>query len=42
MKKGEIIEGVVTGYEFPNKGVIVVDDVKVYIKNVLQTHIKVQ
>lgn len=35
MKKGEIIEGLVTGYEFPNKGVIVVDDVKVYIKNVL-------
>ena len=35
MKKGDICEGIVTGYEFPNKGIIINEDVKVTVKNVL-------
>lgn len=35
MKKGDVCEGTVTGYEFPNKGIIFNEDVKVTVKNVL-------
>ena len=35
MKKGDICEGIVKDYEFPNKGIIFYDDVKVTVKNVL-------
>ena len=35
MKKGEIYEGIVSEYEFPNKGIVVMDDYKITVKNVL-------
>lgn len=35
MKKGDICEGIVTEYEFPNKGILINDDIKVTVKNVL-------
>lgn len=35
MKKGEIYEAVVSEYEFPNKGIVIIDDYKITIKNVL-------
>lgn len=35
MKKGEIYSGIVTDYQFPNKGIIEEDDVKVIVKNAI-------
>lgn len=35
MKKGEIYEGVVTSYEFPNKGIVNEEDLKITVKNSL-------
>ncbi len=35
MKKGEIYEGLVSSYEFPNKGIIVEDGLKITVKNTL-------
>lgn len=33
MKKGEIVEGIITQVDFPNKGRMVVDDAEVMVKN---------
>ena len=33
MKKGEIYEGVIEKVDFPNKGIVMVDDQKVIVKN---------
>ncbi len=35
MKKGEIYSGIVTDYHFPNKGIIIEDNVKVTVKNAI-------
>ncbi|WP_167959283.1 23S rRNA (uracil(1939)-C(5))-methyltransferase RlmD [Anaerosporobacter faecicola] len=35
MKKGEIYEGVVERIDFPNKGIVTIDDTKITIKNAL-------
>lgn len=35
MKKGQILEGTVERIDFPNKGIIVIDDQKVIVKNAL-------
>ncbi|MBE5936615.1 MAG: 23S rRNA (uracil(1939)-C(5))-methyltransferase RlmD [Lachnospiraceae bacterium] len=35
MKKGEIYEAVVDSYEFPNKGIIHMEDTKIIVKNTL-------
>ena len=36
MKKGQIFEGIVETIEFPNKGIITVEDRKITVKNVLK------
>jgi 23S rRNA (uracil-5-)-methyltransferase RumA len=36
MKKGQIYEGIVEKINFPNKGVIIVDDKKVIVKNAIE------
>ena len=36
MKKGQIFEGVVEIIEFPNKGIVTVEDRKIIVKNVLK------
>ena len=33
MKKGEIYEGVIEKVDFPNKGIVMVDEQKVTVKN---------
>ena len=33
MKKGEIYEGVIEKVDFPNKGIVMVDEQKVYRKD---------
>lgn len=35
MKKGEIIEGIIEKIEFPNKGVMTVEDKKIFVKNTI-------
>ena len=35
MKKGQIFEGIVEGLDFPNKGIVVVEDRKVVVKNTI-------
>ena len=35
MKKGEIYEGIVEKIEFPNKGILHIEDEKVIVKNAL-------
>ena len=35
MKKGEIYEGIVERIDFPNKGIVTVDGVRVTVKNAL-------
>lgn len=35
MKKGEIYEGIVEKTEFPNKGIVTVEDRRVAVKNTL-------
>lgn len=36
MKKGEVIEGIVEYVEFPNKGIIKIEDKKIIVKNVIK------
>ena len=36
MKKGDIFEGNVVKTEFPNKGIIYIDDKKIIVKNALE------
>lgn len=36
MKKGDILEGIVTKTEFPNKGIVKIDDYKITVKNALE------
>ena len=35
MKKGEIVEGVIERIQFPNKGIMSVEDTKVIVKNTI-------
>ena len=35
MKKGEIYEGIVDDFDFPNKGILLIDGEKVSVKNAL-------
>lgn len=35
MKKGEVYQGIVTRMDFPNKGIVVIDGMKVMVKNAL-------
>ena len=35
MKKGEIVEGVIERIQFPNKGIMSVEDTKVIVKNAI-------
>ena len=35
MKKGEIYEGVITQFDFPNKGILRMEDRKVVVKGAL-------
>ncbi len=35
MKKGEIYTGTVSSYEFPNKGIVILEDMKITVKNTL-------
>ena len=35
MKKGEVFEGIVERVDFPNKGIVMIEDTKVTIKNAL-------
>ncbi|MBQ9608504.1 MAG: 23S rRNA (uracil(1939)-C(5))-methyltransferase RlmD [Lachnospiraceae bacterium] len=35
MKKGDIYEGVITGFDFPNKGSLIIEDRKVTVKDTL-------
>ena len=35
MKKGEVFEGIVERLDFPNKGILRIDDETVMVKNVL-------
>ncbi len=35
MKKGQILEGIVEGLDFPNKGIVIAEDRKVVIKNTI-------
>lgn len=36
MKKGQVLEGIVENVDFPNKGIVHIDDYKIVIKNVIQ------
>lgn len=36
MKKGEVVEGIVEYVEFPNKGIVKIEDKKIIVKNVIK------